>query len=65
MELKNKVMMVVRNAMMIVSRIMMMRWGLYMYLVALFLCYKLPPNPMFKLRKNYINQNEAKSVLLH
>ena len=65
MELKNKVMMVVRNAVMTASGIMMMRWGLYMYLVALFLCYELPLNPVFKLRKNYINQNEAESVLLH
>ena len=28
-------------------------------------CYELPLNPVFELRKNYINQNEAESVLLH
>ena len=27
-------------------------------------CYELPQNPVFELRKNYINQNEAESVIL-
>jgi len=28
------------------------------------ICYKLPQNLVFELRKNYINQNEAESIIL-
>jgi len=43
---------------MMASRIMMVRWGLYMYLEALFLCYEFSPNPVFKLRKNILTKTK-------
>ena len=33
-------------------------------MVASFLCYDLPQNPVFELRRRCINQNEAESVTL-
>jgi len=50
--------MVVRNAVIMASRIMMVRWGLYMYLEALFLCYEFPPNSVFKLKKNILTKTK-------
>jgi len=65
MELKNREMIVVKNAVMMVSGIIdaSVKWN--EYLIALFLCYNLPQNPVFELRRWCINQNEAESVILH
>jgi len=34
------------------------------WMIASFLCYDLPQNPVFELRRRCINQNEAESVTL-
>jgi len=48
-ELKKRIMIVVKNAMMIVSEIMVVKF--VNVLVASFLCYDLLSNPVFELRR--------------
>ena len=63
MELKNREMIVVKNAMMMASGIIdaSVKWN--EYLIVLSLCYDLPQNPVLELRKRCINQDETGFLL--
>ena len=63
-ELKKRVKMVPRNAMMTVSGIIVVEWN-WCVMVVLSLYYKLPQNLVFELRKSYINQDKTELLLCY